>query len=209
MLPVGQSLKERGSSQRGPARDNAEKVCDHPPKGYDCMRRSQSAEPSHYLKVKWPFWPKKNGQGFRSQPRRWLLFVYERLQLSTGITCDKSALSVKAIGTESLAHLVFRLGFLACFLDSDPLLQISLRILFKNSPDQQSQPITRPENKLTLKDILCQVYIMASLKSTHFQNAVANYVSDDSRNCNTYSWSHLSHDSQTYFFFFIQIFWVN
>ena len=27
---------------------------------------------------------------------------------------------------------------------------------------------------------------MASLKSTHLQNAIANYMSDDSRNCHTY-----------------------
>ena len=50
---------------------------------------------------------------------------------------------------------------------------------------------------------------MASLKSTHFQNAVANYVSDDSRTCQTHSWPHLTNDSETYFLFFIQLFWVD
>ena len=49
-----------------------------------------------------------------------------------------------------------------------------------------------PDLKLKLKmkiskDCLCQVYRTASLKSTLFQNAVAYYVSDDSRNCKTYS----------------------
>ena len=50
-----ESLKERGSPRRGLARDHAQKACDHWAKGYEGMRRSQSADPSHYLKVKLPF----------------------------------------------------------------------------------------------------------------------------------------------------------
>ena len=45
--------------------------------------------------------------------------------------------------------------------------------------DQQSQPITRPEIKQifeSLKDCFFQVYKIASLKSTHFNNALANYL---------------------------------
>ena len=51
-LPEGQPKKERGSPRRWLATDHAQKACDQGAKGYEGMRRSQSADPSHYLKVK-------------------------------------------------------------------------------------------------------------------------------------------------------------
>ena len=78
------------------------------PRGYDCMRRSQSAEPSHYLKVKWPFWPKKIGQGFRSQPRSWFLFVYFKATIEYRENKSISTLSINTIEIDNKTGLVLR-----------------------------------------------------------------------------------------------------